>query len=535
MTKLSRRSILERLILSGHEISPDALELLLSLPSPMDFIDSVIFGSESGCPMIITKEFITNHSMDVSGIASSSTSIPHSKESSTDESDSPPPSTNEWNILVLKNPSADLVGSGGTAEDFLKLFQDRFRRIQKIYMRRIKTQTASSPAALKKMKGDSKMRRAMAREGKYRSRPTSHMTIGMITSKRESKSKNIILELEDPEGSITCIVPMNRSGPDGKTLVEKGNALMLDEVVCISGIVDEYGRLIANDVIYPDIPVVRSITRAKNDVYASFISDLHFGSEEFLEDSFDAFIDWLRGIDVDASDKRMNQQIRYLFIAGDIVDGIGVYPGQERNLLVPDIYEQYKLFAKKLRDVPPHIKIICIPGNHDACRQALPKPPIPEEFAKPLYELDNQILMLGDPCIVAVEGTNILVTHGDSLDDLVTNIPGASYRRPEIPMIELLRKRHLAPLYGAKTELAPLSQDWMVLDSPPDVVHFGHAHHNAVDEYRNVQIINSGTFQGQTDFMRKQGIVPTPGIVTFLNLRDGYPSVKTFYDFSKMH
>jgi DNA polymerase II small subunit len=96
-------------------------------------------------------------------------------------------------------------------------------------------------------------------------------------------------------------------------------------------------------------------------------------------------------------------------------------------------------------------------------------------------------------------------------------------------MKELLKKRHLVPLYGGKTELAPLARDWMVIDTPPDIVHFGHAHHNAVDNYRGVQIINSGTFQGQTDFMRKQGIVPTPGIVTVLNLRTGQPDIRFFY------
>ena len=99
-------------------------------------------------------------------------------------------------------------------------------------------------------------------------------------------------------------------------------------------------------------------------------------------------------------------------------------------------------------------------------------------------------------------------------------------------MKELLKKRHLAPIYGGKTELAPLRRDWMVIDQIPDIVHFGHAHHNAVDNYRGILIINSGTFQAQTDFMKKQGIDPTPGIVTHVNLRTGEPGVKAFYDFS---
>jgi len=145
------------------------------------------------------------------------------------------------------------------------------------------------------------------------------------------------------------------------------------------------------------------------------------------------------------------------------------------------------------------------------------------------------MMLLGDPALVQIEGVKVLLTHGDSMDDLVVNTPGASYVAPALGMKELLRKRHLAPLYGGKTELAPLHRDWMVIDTPPDVVHFGHAHHNAVDNYRGIQIINSGTFQGQTDFMRKQGIIPTPGIVTLFNLRTGQPDVRLFYDLSKLN
>ena len=225
---------------------------------------------------------------------------------------------------------------------------------------------------------------------------------------------------------------------------------------------------------------------------------------------------------------------KYLFIAGDMVDGISVYPGQRYHLQVSSLHDQYALIAEKLRKLPDRVKVFCIPGNHDAARQALPKPPILKTFAEPLYNLDN-VTMLGDPSQVVIEGVNVLITHGDSLDDLVTMLPGASYTEPALPMKELLKKRHLAPIYGGKTELAPLHRDWMVIDTPPDVVHFGHAHHNAVDNYRGVQIINSGTFQSQTDFMRKQGVVPTPGIVTFLNLRTGAPEVKLFYDLSRQN
>lgn len=460
----------------------------------------------------------------------------------------PEPETipSKWQFRIEKSPSNETVGSEGIIEDFLLLFRNRFDKIKKIYMARIDTQNAVSPSAAKKRKSPARRVGPMDGDGSKRRNPPSQIVLGIIRDKSISKAQNVIIEIEEyqrppelrasekdtsktPNESIICIIPSKLSGLQGQHLSEKANSLLLDEIICISGSVDYDGRMIADDVIFPDIPTARQIGHAKRDVYAAFISDLHCGSQEFLEDELDRFFSWLNGKDVDEADKSVCANTRYLFLAGDLVDGISVYPDQRYHLAVSSLHDQYALVADKLRRLPNHVKVFCIPGNHDAARQALPRPPILRTFAEPLYNLDN-IIMLGDPSQVIIEGVNVLITHGDSLDDLVTMLPGASYTEPAMPMKELLKKRHLAPIYGGKTELAPLEDDWMVIDNPPDVVHFGHAHHNAVDNYRGVQIINSGTFQSQTDFMRKQGVEPTPGIVTFLNLRTGSPEVKFFYD-----
>lgn len=511
-----RRNVLRLLIESGLQITPEALEYILDQESPMDTVESVLLvDTPEEHPKILSKSYVESLIEEIT-----------------------------WEYRVEKNPEQDLVGSEGTVEDFLRLFRDRFARIKRIYMGRIDTQNAVSPYTAKLRKESAKARKAMNREGMRISARPSQVVLGVVKNRSLSRSKNVIVELEhiekvkvrdrfeDRYSTIICVVPATREGFKGQQLAEKANSLLLDEVVCLSGFVDEEARMIADDVIFPDIPTARPAGRAKRDVYAAFISDTHCGSKEFLEDEFDQFIDWMNGRGVEASDKHLVKNIRYLFIAGDMVDGISVYPSQRYDLRVTSIYDQYELFASKIKKLPKHIKMFCIPGNHDASRQALPKPPISKEFAEPLYKLGNRITMLGDPSQVIVEGVNILMTHGDSMDDLVTSIPGASYTEPAAPMKELLKKRHLVPLYGGKTELAPLHRDWMVIDTPPDVVHFGHAHHNAVDNYRGVQIINSGTFQSQTDFMRKQGVVPTPGIVTFLNLQTGAPEIKFFYDIS---
>jgi DNA polymerase II small subunit len=438
--------------------------------------------------------------------------------------------TTGWQCRIEKSPTETMVGSEGVLDDFLDLFRDRYNRIRRIYMSRIDTQNAVSPDVAK-MRRSKTRRTSMNSEGERTRRPPSQVVLGIIRNKNISKQRNVIIDLEGYEDSIICVIPSGLKGLQGQQLSDKADSLLLDEIVCISGYVDTDGRMIADDILFPDIPTARQIGRAKKEVYAAFISDIHCGSQEFLEDEFDRFIDWMNGHNVEPSDKNMVEKTRYLFIAGDLVDGISVYPEQREHLKISSLYDQYTTIAEKLQRLPKSIRVFCIPGNHDASRQALPKPPIPRIFAEPLYALEN-VTMLGDPSQILVEGVNILMTHGDSLDDLVTTLPGASYTEPAKSMIELLKKRHLAPIYGGKTEIAPLHRDWMVIDTPPDVVHFGHAHHNAVDNYRGVQIINSGTFQSQTDFMRKQGVVPTPGIVTFLNLQTGAPEIRFFYDLS---
>ncbi|NHI89010.1 MAG: hypothetical protein EAX87_05760 [Candidatus Thorarchaeota archaeon] len=538
MTSSIRRNVLKLLIESGLQVAPEALEYILLLETPIETVKSILIpNADTKHPPVLSRPYIESliERVDTNPAQEESEATINEPTMTPDDSIAPPLLVDDevgWMFRIEKSPDSEQVGSEGTVEDFLALFKDRFNRIKRIYMSRIDTQNAVSPHLAKLRKGSAKQRKAMVREGMRSTQRTTQTVLGIIKNKSISQSRNVIIDLEDEEDSIICIIPATKEGLKGHQLFEKANSLLLDEVTCISGFVDENARMIADDVIFPDIPTAREVGRAKRDVYAMFISDIHCGSKEFLEDEFDKFIDWTNGRGVDEEDKALVKRIRYLFIAGDMVDGISVYPTQRDDLEIESIYDQYALFATKLSKLPKQIKIFCIPGNHDADRQALPKPPISKEFAKALYDLGDRITMLGDPSQVVVEGVNVLMTHGDSMDDLVTSIPGASYTEPAISMKELLKKRHLVPTYGGKTELAPLHRDWMVIDTPPDVVHFGHAHHNAVDNYRGVQIINSGTFQSQTDFMRKQGVVPTPGIVTLMNLRTGVPDVRFFYDLS---
>jgi len=108
--------------------------------------------------------------------------------------------------------------------------------------------------------------------------------------------------------------------------------------------------------------------------------------------------------------------------------------------------------------------------------------------------------------------------RGRSLDDIVATIPEMSHDHPEKSMRLLLQGRHLAPVYGGKTLLAPENRDYLVIDKVPDILHAGHVHVLGYCTYKGVLVVNSGGWQEQTEYMEKLGLVPTPGKVPVINL-----------------
>jgi DNA polymerase II small subunit len=257
---------------------------------------------------------------------------------------------------------------------------------------------------------------------------------------------------------------------------------------------------------------------SKKTAYAVFLSDLHIGSNKFLEGAFNRFLDWLLGkYREEEIDEEIVRRLKYLVIGGDIVDGVGVFPNQEYELAESDIFKQYKMVHDKISLIPANFQILMIPGNHDSARQALPQPMIPRKYAEALYDLPN-LTMLSDPCVVRLNGVSVMVFHGRSLDDVLATTPGLSYEQPTGAMQVLLRARHLAPIFGQRTPIAPDLEDHLVVDHVPDIFHAGHVHTVGVDTYKGTLMINSGTWQAQTGYQANLGIMPRPGLVPIVNL-----------------
>jgi DNA polymerase II small subunit len=238
----------------------------------------------------------------------------------------------------------------------------------------------------------------------------------------------------------------------------------------------------------------------------------------FTRKAFSRFIFWLNGKYGNEELREIAGKVKYVLIAGDIVDGIGVYPNQVKELTVKDVYKQYRLAARYLEQIPDYVEVVITPGNHDAPRKALPQPPISNAFLETLQE-SRKVHSLGDPCFLSLHGVEVLMFHGRSLDDIVSTAPSMTHSHPEKAMRLLLQGRHLAPMYGGKTPLSPENKDSLVIEHVPDIFHSGHVHSLEYGNYRGVLVANSGCWQEQTDYMRRNGFMPTPGKALVVNLQ----------------
>ncbi|MFC1486974.1 DNA-directed DNA polymerase II small subunit [Thermoproteota archaeon] len=400
----------------------------------------------------------------------------------------------EEEVKVLIDPTKKICTTGSISE-YLEYFQDRFERLKKILRKRMDVKNAVPISVALKSRIKSKVN-----------------IIGMVTEKIESKER-LFVKIEDKEASATVLVSPNLS----KEIVVKARSLLLDQVICVNAIKGNNDLLIAKDFILPEVPQ-KTPHKASVPIYAALMSDIHVGSKKFMEKEFKRFLLWLKGEKGNEKLRKVASHTKYLVIAGDIVDGIGIYPGQLEELAITDIYEQYREAAKLLEQVPEYVEIVIIPGNHDASRKALPQPAIPKEYAEPLYEA-HKIYSLGSPSTVSLHGVELLLFHGRSLDDIAAVAPNVSFDSPDKSMKLLLQGRHLAPIYGERTPIAPEKRDFMVIERTPDIFHAGHVHVLKCNKYRGTLIVNSGAWQEQTDFQQRMGLVPTPGIMPVVNLQ----------------
>ncbi len=499
---------MQRFAEQGYQLEPEALEIICRYPGSKEELLARIISSADRSVAVIGTSMVSCH-LDLAAAKRtsfakalpSSPSLPFPSSSSSLSSSpslpllssqalSPQPSTS---FPCLQDSSVelkcDITGRStcvGDYDDFVHYFRDRYSKIREILSRRLNSRPIESL-------GKSTTGREVS-------------LIGMVMDVKTTAKGNRVIELEDPTGMIIAVIQKDAE------VYEQSGLIITDEVIGVTGISDGNGRLFVKSLLWPDMPN-QTAPLEKGSGFALLLSDLHVGSKYFMADAWQRFLQWLNGEVDDASG--LASQVQYIVIAGDLVDGVGIYPGQQNDLAIMDIYAQYEAAAEWLNGIRKGIKVIIAPGNHDIVRQAEPQPSLPEDVQR---YFRKDMLFVGNPAWVTLSGVSVLIYHGRSIDDLVLRLPGISYAAPEKAMIEMLRRRHLAPIYGSRVSIAPEHEDHYVISRPPAILHCGHVHTVGIARYKGVAVINSGTWQSQTDFQKKMNIQPVPAVVPIVDL-----------------
>lgn len=346
--------------------------------------------------------------------------------------------------------------------------------------------------------------------------------IGLVWDKYETKNGHLMLTLEDRTGKTKVLLSKKR-----QELLDLGKDIMLDEVIGVTGLAGE-DIVFADNVYLPDVPPSNELKKAPDEAYAVFLADLHFGNKEFLTSAFQNVIDWLRGELGSDAHKRIARKVKYVFIPGDMIEGVGIYPNQEEDLSIKDIREQYKLFSEWIAKIPRHIQIVMCPGNHDAGRLAEPQMNLYDDFTQDLIDQPN-VHLVSSPGWVRFhrtkdfEGFVTLLYHGNSFIYYGNNVPSifdaGAVNEPTNIMRYLLQRRHLAPTHASFLYVPDPVEDPLVIKDIPDFFASGHVHIARSENYRGVTMLTCSCWVPITDNQRSYGLTPDPGKIALVNLK----------------
>ena len=408
----------------------------------------------------------------------------------------------DFQFEILKDPTGKLY-TNGDYKDFYDLTFDKFIRLRKLMRRRTEVHAADNINNILRL-----------------SNKVEVSAFGIVNKIQKTKNGNYLLTLEDLTGLINVLIKKGSENQD-QINIKIAERTLSDQMVYVEGTYNP-GDNRRSSIIYGnfiskiDVPRDYEPNKSHDPLSVALISDIHIGSKEFESKLWTRFIDLLNGRIGNKIQKDYAGKIKYIIINGDLVDGIGIYPSQQSDLVISNIYQQFDKATEMLSELPEYIKIFFSSGNHEPVRNAIPRPAVPKKYSEGLINMG--VTCIGNPSIVQTHGVNTLVFHGDSMLDMNMLIPGLENDKPVETMKEYLKCRHLAPIFGKRTQIAPTSKDWLTIDKIPDIFHTGHIHINGMGSYNKIMLVNSGCFQSQTDFMKSLGIHPTPGILSIIDL-----------------
>ena len=399
----------------------------------------------------------------------------------------------------------DITGNStteGKLSDMLSLFNNRLEKLKRILIQSGRLRNRPIDVS-----------HVIRNQSRYSSNSNTATIVGLVNDVRY-KGENLHFRIEDKSGDIFCVLRPPRAmdnSPEAKrrnTIAIAG--LMNDDVVGVTGFINPGSRdmFLVDDIHLPPIGKHRKRVAEENQaVSVAFISDIHVGSHTFLQAQWEKMVKWFH-------EDPLAKTIKYLVLSGDVVDGVGIYPNQDKELEIIDLYKQYEEMARLIELMPDWVETIILPGNHDAVRPAEPQPSL-----EPLIQqYFNSTIFVGNPCDFSLHGVRTLAYHGVSIMDFVSSIRHVTFSEPEKAMAEMLERRHLAPSWRGKTPLSPEPEDHMVIETIPDIFVCGHVHGHYCGDYKGTNLIQSSTWQDQTGYMRMLGFQPKPCILTVVNL-----------------
>lgn len=514
-----RTDIIQKFSESGFLITPEAVMLIQESDLPLEVVDEVLRNVDESVLVIalfhvtaaqdslqIQKKNLKPTLLLDEHAESHSNVLVENREYSESSGAPLPNHTRPISVLADITEGSNCVG---TYEEFVRYFRNRYDRLSEMIKRRLSSRPIESLTYYSRRR-EGLFDDDFATGGKI-------SIVGMVNEMRDTPNGHRMLELEDPTGYFNAIALK------GKSAYQAALEVVHDEVIGVTGSVSSDGRvLFIDNITWPDVPPQNQPTHSQNDAYVALTSDVHVGSKTFLTNAWKDFAEWLT-----SSEDVRARKTAYVVVAGDLVDGIGVFPNQEEELAIDDIDDQYAAAASLFEMLPSEVSIIVSPGNHDAVRQAEPQPALTSDYAK---TFNGNVTCVGNPALIELCGVKLLIYHGRALDDIIAAVPGLSYSNPHRAMREMLKRRHLSPIYGNRVSIAPESVDHFVIDTIPDIFHSGHVHTVGLSRYRGVTIVNSGTWQDQTKYQKSLNINPRPGIMPVCNLAS---METTFIDFLK--
>ena len=413
---------------------------------------------------------------------------------------------NDYTCLAVDAPTDitvhyDITGKStteGKMNDITACFTDRLTKIREMIVKNSKLPRRPTEVA-----------RLLREVHRYQGYENKAVAIGLVNEPRYTKNGHLMWSLEDETGEMNCLLT-KRQGDDRDKFQEQiiHAGLMPDDVLGVSGTFSQNGDIFYVDDLHFPMKARHEKASSPFGISVAYISDIHLGSKTFLEAQWHKMVRWFH------SDP-LAKTIKYLVLSGDCVDGVGIYPGQDKELLIPDFYAQYSQFAKLIELLPDWVECIMLPGNHDAVRPAEPQP----TFEKDIQQDYNTTTFVGNPCDFSLHGVRHLSYHGKSIDDFVAGLKTVTYAEPVEAMRQMLRRRHLAPQWGGKTPLSPEPEDGLVISEVPDIFVTGHVHGHACVDFKGTTLICSSTWQDQTSYQRMLGFQPKPCMLTIVNLQ----------------